>query len=155
VNTFTDLYSAIQSQFNLEEVKRLLAVLRLVVIYPNSPQYRPDIDHLSPLQEAVLDAICSLDKTVSSVAAILTDLADYMSLAFLSPSSDNTMHTMANSSPIPPSQRKHSSVTYIAEQEMHQIGFAVLSRLFCSPRTLSRSLCENRFFVRNPDEAQV
>ncbi|CAM0141230.1 unnamed protein product [Umbelopsis sp. WA50703] len=114
VNTFTDLYSAIQSQFNLEEVKRLLAVLRLVVIYPNSPQYRPDIDHLSPLQEAVLDAICSLDKTVSSVAAILTDLADYMSLAFLSPSSDNTMHTMANSSPIPPSQRKHSSVTYIA-----------------------------------------
>ncbi|KAJ2961960.1 hypothetical protein NQZ79_g2896 [Umbelopsis isabellina] len=114
VNTFTDLYTAIKSQFNLEEVQRLLAVLRLVVIYPNSPQYRPDIDHLSPLQEAVLDAICSIEKTVSSVAAVLTDLADYMSLAFLSPNSDSTMHTAASSIPIPPSQRKHSSVTYIA-----------------------------------------
>ncbi|KAI8578525.1 hypothetical protein K450DRAFT_272753 [Umbelopsis ramanniana AG] len=112
-NTFTDLYPAIKSEFGLEEVQRLLRVLRELMIYSSSPQYRPDIDHLSPLQEAILDALCSIDMTVDAVAAILNDLADYMSLAFLSPNHDS-LEKLVSATPIPPSQRKHSTVTYIA-----------------------------------------
>lgn len=114
VNTFTDLYPALQSEFGLQEIQRLLSVLRQMMIYSNSPQYRPDIDHLSPLQEAILDALCVIDMTVPGVAVVLNDLADYMSLAFLSPNNDNMIAQLANTTPIPPSQRKHSTVTYIA-----------------------------------------
>lgn len=113
VNTFTDLYPALKSKFGTEEVQRLLRVLRELMIYSNSPQYRPDIDHLSPLQEAILDALCFIDMTVDAVAAILNDLADYMSLAFLSPNHDS-LDKLLSATPIPPSQRKHSTVTYIA-----------------------------------------
>jgi hypothetical protein len=114
VNTFTDLYPALKSEFGLQEIQRLLSVLRQMMIYSNSPQYRPDIDHLSPLQEAILDALCVIDMTVPGVAVVLNDLADYMSLAFLSPNHDNMIAQLANTTPIPPSQRKHSTVTYIA-----------------------------------------
>ncbi|KAI7900381.1 uncharacterized protein BX663DRAFT_517389 [Cokeromyces recurvatus] len=112
VNMFTDLYKLISSTFTLENVVSLLSVLRNVLVYSTSPQYRPDIDHVSPLQEAVLDVVQKLDMSMDGVPPlVLADLAEYMTLAFLSPPEDGQSKSRGY---IPPSQRKFSTVTYIA-----------------------------------------
>ncbi|KAI9254748.1 hypothetical protein EDC94DRAFT_678828 [Helicostylum pulchrum] len=112
VGMFTDLYRLISDSFSLEDVSSLLSVLRNVMVYSTSPQYRPDVDHTSPLQEAVLEAVQTLDMNVTGVPPlVLADLAEYMTLAFLSPPEDGQNK---NRGYIPPSQRKFSTVTYIA-----------------------------------------
>jgi hypothetical protein len=112
VTMFTNLYKLISSTFTLEDVSSLLSVLRNVLVYSTSPQYRPDVDHVSPLQEAVLEAVQTLDMNTDGVPPlVLADLAEYMTLAFLSPPEDGQNK---NRGYIPPSQRKFSTVTYIA-----------------------------------------
>lgn len=112
VSMFIDLYHLISDTFTLEDVSSLLSVLRNVMVYSTSPQYRPDVDHVSPLQEAVLEAVQSLDMNSEGVPPlVLADLAEYMTLAFLSPPEDGSNK---NRGYIPPSQRKFSTVTYIA-----------------------------------------
>lgn len=112
VSMFADLYALISDTFTLEDVGSLLSVLRNVLVYSTSPQYRPDVDHVSPLQEAVLEAVQTLDMNTPGVPPlVLADLAEYMTLAFLSPPEDGQNK---NRGYIPPSQRKFSTVTYIA-----------------------------------------
>lgn len=112
VTLFTDLYKLISKKFLLVDVSSLLSVLRNVLVYSTSPQYRPDVDHVSPLQEAVLEAVQTLDMNTDGVPPlVLADLAEYMTLAFLSPPEDGQNK---NRGYIPPSQRKFSTVTYIA-----------------------------------------
>lgn len=107
VHTFADLYRVIGPTFSLQDVSQLLGVLRNILVYGSSPQYRPDVDHLSPLQEATLDVIQELDMQNPGVPPlVLRDLAEYMTLAFLSPTVQDDKK--------PPSQRRFSSVTYIA-----------------------------------------
>ncbi|CEG64314.1 hypothetical protein RMATCC62417_01309 [Rhizopus microsporus] len=111
VSMFTEIYKLIPDTFTLEDVSVLLDVLRNVLVYSTSPQYRPDIDHLSPLQEAVLDAVQVLDMGMPGVPPlVIADLSEYMTLAFLSPPEDK----QKSRGYIPPSQRKFSTVTYIA-----------------------------------------
>lgn len=112
VSMFSDLYTLISDTFTLEDVGSLLSVLRNLLVYSTSPQYRPDVDHVSPLQEAVLEAVQTLDMNTPGVPPlVLADLAEYMTLAFLSPPEDGQNK---NRGYIPPSQRKFSTVTYIA-----------------------------------------
>lgn len=107
VSMFTDLYNVISSRFELPDVENLLIVLKNLLVYSTSPQYRPDIDHLSPLQDAVLNVIQNLDKSVPGIPPlVLRDLSEYMTLAFLGPQQEK--------SNTPPSQRRYTSVTYIA-----------------------------------------
>ncbi|KAI8354550.1 guanine nucleotide exchange factor in Golgi transport N-terminal-domain-containing protein [Choanephora cucurbitarum] len=112
VSMFVDLYKHIYSTFTLDDVSSLLSILRNLLVYSTSPQYRPDVDHVSPLQEAVLEAVQTLDMKKEGVPPlVLADLAEYMTLAFLSPPEDKQNK---NRGYIPPSQRKFSTVTYIA-----------------------------------------
>ncbi|RCI05076.1 hypothetical protein CU098_010695 [Rhizopus stolonifer] len=112
VSMFVDLHGLIASVFTLEDVGSLLSILRNLLVYSTSPQYRPDVDHLSPLQEAVLEVVQTLDMNTDGVPPlVLADLAEYMTLAFLSPPEDGQNK---NRGYIPPSQRKFSTVTYIA-----------------------------------------
>ena len=84
-STFSDLYQIIKHTFSIEDVRGLLVVLKDILVYATSPQYRPDTDHLSPLQEAVLEVIAALRMDVAGApAAVLSDMADYMALAFVS-----------------------------------------------------------------------
>jgi hypothetical protein len=106
----TDLYGLISDTFTVNDVSSLLSVLRDVLVYSTSPQYRPDVDNLSPLQEAVVNAAVQvLDDSVAPL--VIADLAEYMTLAFLSPPEDSRNKARGY---IPPSQRKFSTVTYIA-----------------------------------------
>ncbi|KAG0164957.1 hypothetical protein DFQ30_009163 [Apophysomyces sp. BC1015] len=111
VNMFKELYRVISSTFDIDDVGSLLSVLRNLLVYSTSPQYRPDIDNLSPLQEAVLEVIQILDMSCPGVPPlVLMDLSEYMTLAFLSPQDEG----QKSKGYIPPSQRKFSTVTYIA-----------------------------------------
>lgn len=110
VNTFLQLYTVIKSTFSLNDVKNMLSILRNVLVYSTSPQYRPDIDHLSPLQESVLNVIQALEMDDNGIPPlVLRDLSEYMTLAFLSPESASEAKGYTS-----PSQRRYSSVTYIA-----------------------------------------
>ncbi|CAI2181355.1 20085_t:CDS:10 [Funneliformis geosporum] len=83
VVTFGDLYHIIHSNFQIDEIKRLLKVIKGILTYSNSPSYRPDCDYLTPLQEAVLDIVSRIDLSVSGApAAVLCEFADYINLAF-------------------------------------------------------------------------
>ncbi|KAG1248561.1 hypothetical protein G6F68_013746 [Rhizopus microsporus] len=125
VSVFTDLHKLISDTLTLEDVGSLLDVLRNVLVYSTSPQYRPDIDHLSPLQEAVLEAVQILDMNMPGVSPlVIADLAEYMTLAFLSAPEDKQSKDRGY---ITPSQRKFSTVTYIA---LNKTCSQLVSKLF-------------------------
>jgi hypothetical protein len=81
--TFGDLYHVIRSKFQIDEIRRLLKVIKGILTYSKSPSYRPDYDYLTPLQEAILDIVSRIDLSVPGApAAVLCEFADYITLAF-------------------------------------------------------------------------
>ncbi|CAB4394110.1 unnamed protein product [Rhizophagus irregularis] len=81
--TFGDLYHVIRSKFQIDEIRRLLKVIKGILAYSKSPSYRPDYDYLTPLQEAALDIVSRIDLSVPGApAAVLCEFADYITLAF-------------------------------------------------------------------------
>ncbi|CAG8747385.1 1768_t:CDS:2, partial [Acaulospora morrowiae] len=87
--TFNDLYKILHFNFSIEEIRRLLKVVYGTLTYPSSPSYRPDHDYLTPLQEAVLDVVKNIDLNVPGApAAVLGDLAEYITLAFMKKTRD-------------------------------------------------------------------
>lgn len=71
-------------EWDLERLTRLMVILKGVLTYPNSPDYRPDIDALPPLQTAVVSTIESIDLSVpGSSSLVMKDLSEYATLAFL------------------------------------------------------------------------
>ncbi|KAI9311027.1 hypothetical protein BX666DRAFT_2000015 [Dichotomocladium elegans] len=112
VGMFTDLYSVISATFSLADVESMLVVLKDILVYSTSPQYRTDIDNLSPLQEAVLKVIRRLDMDVPGIPAlVLRDLSVYMTLGFVSLQQENGQKANGSTSTGP---RRFTTVTYIA-----------------------------------------
>jgi hypothetical protein len=71
---------------SLEAHKQILGILKTALTWTASPEYRPDVDTVTPLQAAVLGMVQNLDVTVPGVSAlVLTDLAQYCTLAFVAP----------------------------------------------------------------------
>ncbi|KAG1875783.1 hypothetical protein F4604DRAFT_1903720 [Suillus subluteus] len=100
-------------EWPLQRLTRLMEILKGVLTYPNSTDYRPDVDGLSPLQVVVLDAIADISPTGPGVPSlILQYLSKFSTLPFpvvfhapiLSPDSPGT--------PIAASFQKQN--TYIA-----------------------------------------
>lgn len=65
-----------------ERAKQLSGVLRTAVEYRRSPDYRPDVDSMSPLQKAVAELIANSTATFGA-SLVLSDLAEYASLAYM------------------------------------------------------------------------
>ncbi|KAF6747528.1 hypothetical protein DFP72DRAFT_604758 [Ephemerocybe angulata] len=71
-------------EWELERLARLMEILKGVITYPNSPDYRPDIDALPPLQTVVMLTIESIDLSVAgSPSLVMKDMSEYATLAFL------------------------------------------------------------------------
>lgn len=70
-----------QIDLAFEQQKQLTSILRSIMTYAESPDYRPDVDIMSPLQLAVVDLISQSSKLASSL--VLSDLAEFASLAYL------------------------------------------------------------------------
>lgn len=84
VRIVTPLYSTHYIMFDLVRIQRLLAILKSVLTFTRSPDYRPDIDTLTPLQACILEIIAAIDiqKTPGAASLVLTDLAAYLQLAY-------------------------------------------------------------------------
>lgn len=61
--------------------KQLSGILRSAVEYRHSIDYRPDVDSMSPLQAAVADLVAR--SSAFGPSLVLSDLAEYASLAYL------------------------------------------------------------------------
>lgn len=72
LNDQVDLPADRQQQFS--------QVLRTIMTYSSSPEYRPDVDVLSPLQKAVFDLLSTSHKLSPSL--VLSDLATFSLLAY-------------------------------------------------------------------------
>ncbi|KAH7100328.1 hypothetical protein BKA62DRAFT_706688 [Auriculariales sp. MPI-PUGE-AT-0066] len=71
-------------EWPLDQLTRMMVVLKAVLTYQSSPDYRPDIDALSPVQANIFKVLESLDLTVPlSPSLVLRDLAEYATLPFL------------------------------------------------------------------------
>ncbi|KAF9484605.1 hypothetical protein BDN70DRAFT_825412 [Pholiota conissans] len=96
-------------EWDLARLTRLMEILKGVLTYPNSPDYRPDIDALPPVQTAVMDTIADIDLVVpGSPSLVMRDLADYTTLPFLA-AFDVQIHPKT-----PQPQTVQKRVSYIA-----------------------------------------
>ncbi|KIY67422.1 hypothetical protein CYLTODRAFT_422528 [Cylindrobasidium torrendii FP15055 ss-10] len=96
-------------EWPVEMIQRLLILLKGVLTYPHSPDYRPDVDALPPVQSVVLETVNSIDLSVPSAPSlVIRDLAEYATLAFLASFDAPEAPTRASSSA--PKKR----ITYIA-----------------------------------------
>lgn len=65
--------------------KDILQTLKSIITWNKSPDYRPDIDSITPTQVAVLEAVQRLNQSNPDIAAAsLADLAEYSTLPYLS-----------------------------------------------------------------------
>ncbi|KAG6333293.1 hypothetical protein ID866_5795 [Astraeus odoratus] len=72
------------SEWSLERLTRLMEILKGVMTYPDSPDYRPDIDGLTPVQTSVMAIIENIELTAPAVPSlIIRDLSEYVTLPFL------------------------------------------------------------------------
>ncbi|CDO76858.1 hypothetical protein BN946_scf185033.g55 [Trametes cinnabarina] len=103
-------------EWPLERLTRLMTILKGVLTYDGSPDFRPDIDALSPVQSVVMEAVDSIDLTAPGVASlVLRDLSEYATLPFLAAFD---VQAAPPSSAVPstskPSRTGVQRVTYIA-----------------------------------------
>ncbi|KZT30047.1 hypothetical protein NEOLEDRAFT_1153423 [Neolentinus lepideus HHB14362 ss-1] len=71
-------------EWPLDRLSRLTAILKGVLTYQNSPDYRPDIDALTPVQTVVIDTISDIDLSATGVPSlVLKDLSEYTTLPFV------------------------------------------------------------------------
>ncbi|KAJ8092074.1 Endocytosis and vacuole integrity protein [Marasmius tenuissimus] len=93
-------------EWPLERLERLMVILKGVLMYSNSLDYRPDIDALPPLQTVVMDAVNGIDlSTPGSPSMVLKDLSEFTTLPFLA---------AFDVPQLPGSQTPKKRVTYIA-----------------------------------------
>jgi len=101
-----------ETEWPLERLNRLMAILKATVTYSTSPEYRPDIDALTPVQAAVMTTISSISLSIpSSPSLILSDLSSYVTLPFLAAFDVAGQPTSATATP---SRQSPKRVTYIA-----------------------------------------
>ncbi|KAI8977746.1 hypothetical protein BD414DRAFT_154340 [Trametes punicea] len=100
-------------EWSLERLTRLMTILKGVLTYPNSPDFRPDLDALSPVQTVVMEAVDSIELSAPGVASlVLRDLSEYATLPFLA--AFDAAPSSAMSSTPKPSRTVPHRVTYIA-----------------------------------------
>lgn len=87
----------------------LLAILKNVITYSRSPDYRPDQDVMPPLQATVMAIVDKISLLSSKIASdVLSDLAEYMTLAYTATASQSMSPVLSQ----PP--KRNQAVTYIA-----------------------------------------
>ncbi|KAL5513923.1 hypothetical protein ACEPAG_2684 [Sanghuangporus baumii] len=100
-------------EWDIDQLTRLMAILKGVLTYPDSPNYRPDIDDLTAVQAVVVETINDIDLSVPGAASlVLRDLSELLTLPYLG-AFDVQDANYDPSRPIKDSRRSNR-VTYIA-----------------------------------------
>ncbi|KIK97811.1 hypothetical protein PAXRUDRAFT_824529 [Paxillus rubicundulus Ve08.2h10] len=91
------------AEWPLERLTRLMEILKGVLTYPNSPDYRPDVDSLTPVQASVIDVIHDVDLSGSGVPSlVMRDLSEFSTLPFLAGFHTQPAQFSAPGSPVTP-----------------------------------------------------
>ncbi|KAF8879578.1 guanine nucleotide exchange factor in Golgi transport N-terminal-domain-containing protein [Infundibulicybe gibba] len=84
-------------EWPLDRLSCLMTILKGILMYSNSPDYRPDIDSLPPVQAAVIETITNIDLSIPGAPSlVMRDLSVFSTLPFLAafnvpgPSRDRT-----------------------------------------------------------------
>lgn len=94
--------------FSSEQCLKLLAIIKGVLTYTRSPEYRPDIDSLTPVQAVVLEVVDNIDLASEKVpSSVLSDLSEYMTLAFVAAFNVKAVDATG------PAKRAPQRITYI------------------------------------------
>ncbi|KAF7985483.1 hypothetical protein HWV62_5261 [Athelia sp. TMB] len=73
-----------EKEWPLERLTRLMALLKGVLTYTSSPDFRPDVDGLTPVQTVVMDAFAGIDLSVPGAPSLfMRDLSEFSTLPFL------------------------------------------------------------------------
>lgn len=110
---FTNIMATLQARKHIDttdnRILSLLGVLKTILTYPYSSDYRPDQDVMPPVQTTVVKVLDSIDLSSITVAsAVLQDLAEYMTLAY------TTLSEAVRSPTLNDEPRLNQKVTYIA-----------------------------------------
>ncbi|KAG0693466.1 hypothetical protein DFH29DRAFT_395623 [Suillus ampliporus] len=90
-----------------------MEILKGVLTYTNSTDYRPDVDGLTPVQAIILDAIADINLAASGVPSlIIRDLSEFSTLPFLAAFHVPVLSSASPATPVATSSQKQ--VTYIA-----------------------------------------
>ncbi|KAH9810864.1 hypothetical protein DFH28DRAFT_1224390 [Melampsora americana] len=85
VKVMRTLQTATRLTMDLERVTTLLNICKSVVTYSHSPDYRPDVDTLPPLQSVVMSTLDEIQFDTPGVpSALITLLSELSTLAFTS-----------------------------------------------------------------------
>ncbi|KAH9940033.1 uncharacterized protein BXZ73DRAFT_43028 [Epithele typhae] len=102
-------------EWPLERLTRLMTILKGVLTYSSSPDFRPDIDQLNPVQAVVMEAVNGIELTAPGVVSlVLRDLSEYATLPFLAAFDVQTPLPSGLPSATKPSRTGPHRVTYIA-----------------------------------------
>ncbi|CUA76100.1 Protein MON2 homolog [Rhizoctonia solani] len=103
------LHASSSPHWNVGRFRRCLTILKSIIAYPSSPDYRPDIDGLTPVQSVVLDAVLDFDLNLPGLPSlVLADLSEFATLAFLA------AFDVPDTNPNGDARRPPRRVTYIA-----------------------------------------
>ncbi|EKM50999.1 uncharacterized protein PHACADRAFT_128641 [Phanerochaete carnosa HHB-10118-sp] len=98
-----------KKEWTLERITRLVVVLKGVLTYSNSPDFRPDVEAMSTVQNVVMEAIDEIELSTPGVPSlIIRDLSEYITLPFLASFDVQESTTSSKSG------RPQKRVTYIA-----------------------------------------
>lgn len=114
LEAYSRVYPALQQgdllQTEESHMQRLLAILNGIITYPYSPDYRPDVDVLSPVQAVAFGIFTSIALSSGNLAAwVLEDLAEYATLAFTK-LSDTVRSPSLSDAP----RKQNQKITYVA-----------------------------------------
>ncbi|OCH93573.1 hypothetical protein OBBRIDRAFT_885401 [Obba rivulosa] len=71
-------------EWSIERLQRLMVILKGVLTYSESPDFRPDTDVLGPVQAVIMETVDSIDLTVlGAPSLVLRDLSEYVTLPFI------------------------------------------------------------------------
>ena len=83
VQSFRALYRLVEPTLTVEMVEKTLGILRECILFPDAPPYFQDVDMVTPLQAAILDAIKNIRTDIPGVPSLLLKhLADSTTIAF-------------------------------------------------------------------------
>ena len=82
-----------QVSWTEDRLQLLSSILRSVMTYSRSPEYRPDIDVMSPLQSAISELVATSNHL--SPSSVLSDLAEFSSLAYMRDTSTSKLTFIA------------------------------------------------------------
>jgi hypothetical protein len=83
VSALSEIYRLVQQDLGVQQVERMLVLLRQAIQEANAATYTADIEYLTPLQTQVLESLKMIRTDIEGVpAALISQVADFVGLAY-------------------------------------------------------------------------